>query len=353
MKTKTGKTTSKTPAKKAENKLPEEPKKFLEHKRSNPYQLSLFDLLDNEKDFSHTIELYDFMPKYVWGKVERVGGVFLPRLEREFECRGKKYKLTLFPASIEDENGGEKYHYPAKREEIVEDALRKIMAEGSGVFLDGEAGVSFTLYRLQKELKENGHSYSRQQIKDALEVLAKTNIELKSESGTVELIFHPIEAIGFNGENEETQTFVRFSPLVTKSIKERSFRLFNYKKVMSYKTVIARQLHKRMAHNYTQASLTDHYTIMLTTIIRDFGLTRRKQLKDNLREVEEALVELKETNVVINYKADKIIEKSPRVKLVDVKITIQPHFDFVAEVKKANTRKKLELVEVNAAKNKL
>jgi hypothetical protein len=106
-------------------------------------------LLDNEKDFSHTVELYDFTPKYVWGKVERVGGVFLPRLEREFECRGKKYKLTLFPASIEDEKGGEKYHYPAKREEIVEDALRKLIAEGS-IFLDGEAGVSFTLYRLQK-----------------------------------------------------------------------------------------------------------------------------------------------------------------------------------------------------------
>ena len=325
----------------------EEPKKFLEYKQTAPFQLSLFDLLDNEKDFSHTIELYDFMPKYVWGKVERVGGVFLPRLEREFECRGKKYRLTLFPASIEDENGGEKYHYPAKREEIVEDALRKLMAEGGGVFLDGEAGVSFTLYRLQKELKENGHSYSRQQIKDALEVLAKTNIELKSESGMVEFIFHPIEAIGFNGENEETQTFVRFSPLVTQSIKERTFRLFNYKTVMSYKTVIARQLHKRMAHHYTQASIADHYTILLTTIIRDFGLTRRKQLKDNLREVEEALAELKEKNVVINYKADKIVEKSPRLKLADVKINIQPHFAFVDEVKKANIRKKLELVEIN------
>lgn len=326
---------------------PKEQKKFIEYKQSAPYQLSLFDLLDNEKDFSHTIELYDFMPKYVWGKVERVGGVFLPRLEREFECRGKKYKLTLFPSSIEDENGSEKYHYPAKREEIVEDALRKLMADGGGVFLDGEAGVSFTLYRLQKELKENGHSYSRQQIKDALEILAKTSIELKSESGIVEFIFHPIEALGFNGENEETQTFVRFSPLVTKSIKERTFRLFNYKTVMSYKTVIARQLHKRMAHHYTQASLTDHYTIMLTTIIRDFGLTRRKQLKDNMREVEESLAELKEKNVVINYKADKIIEKSPRLKLVDVKISIQPHFQFVTEVKKANTRKKLELVEIN------
>jgi hypothetical protein len=325
----------------------EDPKKFLEYRQSKPFQLSLFNLLENEKEFSHTIELYDFMPKYVWGKVERVGGVFLPRLEREFECRNKKYYLTLFPASIEDDKGNEKYHYPGKREEIVEDALRKIMADGQGIFLDAEAGVSFTLYRLQKELQDNGHSYSRQQLKDSLEVLAKTNIELKSESGKVEFIFHPIEAIGFNGENEETQTFVKFSPLITKSLKERSFRLFNYKKVMSYKTVIARQLHKRMAHHYTQASLTDPYTIMLTTVIRDFGLTRRKQLKDNLREAEESLNELKEKNVVINFYVNKVIEKSPRIKIIDAKINIQPHPEFVTEAKRANARKKIETGNTN------
>jgi len=340
MKTKTGKKTE---------LQPEEPKKFLEHKQSKPFQLSLFDLLENEKEFSHTIELYDFMPKFVWGKVERVAGVFLHSIEREFECRKKKYLLTIMPASIKDAKGKEKYYYPAKREEIVEDALRKIMAEGQGIFLDGEAGVSFTIYRLQKELQDNGHTYNRQQIKDALNILSRTTLELKSESGNVELTFHPIEAIGFVGEDEETQTFVKFSPLVTKSIKDRTFRLFNYEKVMSYKSVIARQLHKRMAHNYTQASLTDPYTFLLTTIIRDFGITRYKQIKDNFRELEAAIEEMKSKNVIINHKADKIIERSPRVKVTDVKFIIQPHFDFVNEVKRANARRKRELAEINSA----
>jgi len=329
----------------------EKSKKFAEYKKSTPLQMSLFDLLNNEKDFSHTIELYDFMPKYFWGKAERIDGVYLPRLEREFECRNRKYTLTLFPASIEDSSGNEKYHYPAKREEIVEDALRKIMADGKGIFLDGEAGVSFSLYEVQKELKENGHSYSTSQIKDAIEILAKTNIELRSADGDLEFIFHPIEAVGFSGEENETQTFVKFSPLITQSIKEKKFRLFNYKKVMGYDTVIARQLHKRMSHHFTQAGLTENYSIMLTTIIRDFGLTRRKQLKDNLRELEAAIEELKKSNVIINFKLDKIIEKSPRVKLVDVKLTIQPHFEFISEVKQANSRRKLELIESKNSKS--
>lgn len=51
-------------------KMPNEAKKFLEYKQSKPFQLSLFDLLENEKESSHTIKLYNFMPKYIWGKVE-------------------------------------------------------------------------------------------------------------------------------------------------------------------------------------------------------------------------------------------------------------------------------------------
>jgi Initiator Replication protein len=324
------------------NRQTEKLRPFSEHTKTTPAQLNLFDLIENEKEFSHTIELYDFMPKYVWGKVERVAGVFLPRLEREFECRGRKYKLTLYPASVEDDQGNEKYFYPAKREEVVEDALRKIMADGNGVFLNGEAAVTFTIYQLQKELKENGHSYSRDQIKESLKILARTDIEIKSESGNMEVLFSPIETLGFKGEDGEIQSFVRFSPLVTNSIKEKTFRLFNYEKVMSYRSVIARQLHKRMSHHYTQASFTDTYNILLTTIIRDFGLARRKQLKDNLRDVESAIEEMKEKNVVLSCKVEKILEKSARLKVADVKLTFLPHPEFINEVKRANARKKLE-----------
>ena len=333
-----------TPGKKSKKEEP--PKKFLEHKKTTSVQIGSFDLASSERGFSHTIDLYDFLPKYVWGKVERVEGIYLPRLEREFESRGEKYILFVHPASITDKDGREKYYYPTKREDVVEDALRKIMAEKQGFLLDGEAAMSFSIYQLSKELKENGHKYDNRQIKDAINVLAKTTIELKSSDDKVSLIFHLIEAVGYKGVDDETHTFVKFSPLVTKSIKENTFRSVNYKKVMSYKHALPRQLHKRMAHHYTQASLTDPYTILLTTIIRDFGLTRRKQLKDNLRELEEALAELKNSDVVINYILDKIIEKSPRFKLADVKVIIQPHFDFVTEVKRANARRKIETVKI-------
>ena len=173
-------------------------------------------------------------------------------------------------------------------------------------------------------------------------ILARTNIELKSEDAEVEIYFSPIETLGFKGKNDEKQTFVRFSPLVTKSIQERSFRLINYEQVMSYKSVIARLLHKRLSHHYTQASLTDPYHFLLTTVIRDFGLTKQEQLRNNQIEVEKALEEMKGKNVVLNFKADKVIESAARAKLIDVKFNLQPHPYFVSDVKKANVRKQKE-----------
>ena len=47
--------------------------KIDDYNKSKPEQLSLFELIHpSEKDYSNTIELYDFIPKYVWGRVEPI-----------------------------------------------------------------------------------------------------------------------------------------------------------------------------------------------------------------------------------------------------------------------------------------
>lgn len=315
-------------------------KEFEKLEKSKPLQLMLFELDPKDKDYSQTIELYDFIPKFNWGKSKRIEGEFLRTIKREFECRGKQYHLTLMPARIEDGKNGSKEYYPSQREELVEDALRKMMTEGQSMMLDGEAGISFTLYQLQKELSENGHTYSYDELKDAIRVLNGTDLILKDEAGTTEAAFSPIESYGFAGEGKETRTFVRFSPLVTNSIKAGSFRMINYDKAMSLKSVIARQLHKRMSHHYIQASLTNPYDIMLTTIIRDFGLTLQRRIQYNLDEVEIALGIMKEKNIIINFKIEKVFELKPRRKLVDAKIFLQPHPHFIDDIIKANKNAK-------------
>ena len=316
-----------------------------DYDQSRPMQLTLFELLlPQERGLSNTIELYDFIPKYHWGKVERIGGEFLRALEREFECRGQKYKVKIRPASIEDKDGMERYYYPSKREELVEDALRKFIAEGQGVFLDDAAGVTFSLYQLQEELRRNGHSYNKQEIKDALLICARTNITVTSEDGSAVLVSNLFETVGlqtresWKGNGQKTRAFVRFNALVSKSIQNRTFRQINYEKVMSYKTVIARQLHKRMSHHYIQASISNPYHILLSTIIRDLGLTLYDRLRDNLRDVQIALDEMKLKDVLLSYKIEKVLENSKRNKLLDAKFILIPNPAFAGEVTRANKR---------------
>lgn len=323
--------------------VPAKAKRLDDYDRSKPVQLTLFELLlPNEREFSNTVELYDFIPKYHWGKVQRINDKFLDSLEREFECRGVKYKVKIRPASIEDRNGVERYYYPSKREELVEDALRKFVTEGQGVFLDEQAGVTFSLYQLQEELKRNGHSYSKDQIKDALLICARTNMTVTTDNGSSVLVSNLFETLGLQTRDDwkeqgnKTRAFVRFNSLVTKSITSRTFRQLNYEKVMSYKNVIARQLHKRMSHHYVQASFTNPYHILLSTIIRDFGLTQYAQLRDNLRDVQIALDEMVEKKALLSYKVEKILESSKRAKLLDAKFVLLPDPSFTSEIIGAN-----------------
>jgi hypothetical protein len=330
--------------------VPEQSKRLEEYEAATPQQLTLFQLLDlpqeKQKHYSNTIELYDFMPKYHWGKVQRINGEFLRMLEREFECKGVRYKISIAPAKITDKDGLTRDYYPSKREELVEDALRRLATTRHGVFLDDMAAVTFTLYQLQQELKNNGHSYSLSELKDALFICANTRLTVKTEDGGAVLVSGMFETLGlqtredWKGTGAKTKAFVRFNSLVTASIKSGTYRQLNYAQSMGYKNVIARQLHKRMSHHYTQASIIHPYHIMLSTIIRDFGLEEYKWLSHNLTYVQKALEEMKEKNVVLGYTIEKILEAGNRNKLTDAKIIITPNPHFAAEVIQVNARQK-------------
>lgn len=329
-------------------------KKVEEFTQSKPEQLRLFEFLETEdKKYSNTIELYDAIPKYFWGNVKRENGRYLNDLRRTFEFRGKKYRVTIRPARLDDKNGISKEYYPSQREELVEDALRKLACEGRGIFLDNQAGVVFSLYVLQQELKRMGHGYAIVDIKDALLICAQTTIVLEtedgqpiSEYGKATLVSHLFETLGLQTREDwkthgsKSKAFVRFNILVTNSINNVTFRQLNYEKCMSYKSVIARQLHKRMSHLFIQSSATTTFGILLSTIIRDFGITPYAQLRDNLYQVEEALEEMKEKDVINSFTIDKIFDVQRKNKITDAKITIVPHPRFTSDMIKANERQK-------------
>jgi hypothetical protein len=105
--------------------------KVEEYVQTKPSQLELFEYSDTKTDiYSNTIELYDQMPKYYFGGVEREHGKTvdaLPILQRDFVHKTKGFSLQTSPAALLDKKSGKTVHfYPSQREELVEDALRKI-----------------------------------------------------------------------------------------------------------------------------------------------------------------------------------------------------------------------------------
>src|SRR4029450_4507 len=155
--------------------------------KTQPQQLSLFQtFLPADERYSNTIDLYDAIPKYFPKKrlkKERVEGMFLPMLKREFEFKGERFVVKITPAKLETREG-EGDFYPSHREELVEEAIRKIASTRlNGIFLNNIAGVQFTLYELKKELKERGHDIDLRELIDSLKICNLTNISVQKDDG--------------------------------------------------------------------------------------------------------------------------------------------------------------------------
>lgn len=318
------------------------------NKQETSVQLSLFNLLPESSVFSNTVELYDAIPKYIVGK-NRFGERLYP-IERTFKHKESVYKVVIKPAMIKNAAGEYIDALPGQREEFVEDALRKIATEGSAVAVGAQVGVLFTLYQLQKELKRTGHSYSYAQIRDALEVLVSCNMRLtmilennKKEELFSESLFGRIagktEEGWIEGEGKKTSFVIFFNSLVKKSIFELTFRRYNYEICMKYSNFIARYLHKKMSHNYLQASMMNPYQIKLSTIIEGSGMKPYSKNSENNKYISKALEEMKQKNVLIDWKSARIIN--------DYKYSLIPSQSFVAEIKRSNQlhRKILEIGE--------
>lgn len=318
----------------------ESKKRFEDQVVTEPLQLSLFSMFtENREDFSQTIS-YDMFPTKFYGKPAYIGDRFLENLERTFEMNKKRYKLTIKPARITNKKTGQSRDaYPGKREELVEDALRKMAASGhraKPVLLDDDFAVIFTRKALFDELKEMGHEYSYWQIDEALEILFESSITMESEDGDNIAAFHPIQEYGIKGRDGDNHTYVKFCSLVTESIQNNAFRLINYKKLMRYSSIIARKLHKRMANRFIYADENKTYNISLSTIFRDFGLNEEQRVTNKFIDVKEALEELKEAKVISSYEERKIHNQLKKNKIDDYVFEIFPHQEFIDEVIKAN-----------------
>lgn len=326
--------------------------------RPQGLQYDLFSqFFGKSENLSNSIELWDAIPKFSFSArmqaLMRDDQGRLPVYQRVFEHHPAPKAenptfictLTLQPASILI-NGRRTDCYPSADEELVEEVLRKIFADQSCGLHDavrGESWVRFTLHMIRSELARRGRTRSIAEIKQSLEILSKTVLDVIIDGrGAKRTVYtNPI----LNDLTRVTRAEWRDDPkamwtarlpgLVSASINALSYRQFNYAVLMSLDAPLARWLHKRLSHDYTNAHLMHPYRILFSTIERDSGLLHNCRPSANAAAVKRALDELVEHRVLLSVQTEKRFNGRA---LSDILYTLTPHMDFVAEIKAANAR---------------
>ena len=311
-------------------------------------QYDLFSqFVTNDKDkVSNTVEVWESIPKYFFTprqveKLRTPTGHADP-FEWSYNYNDHDYKVEIQPALIKQKNGKYKAFFPSVTEELVEEALKKILSDqryGHHDPKNVETWVRFSLSMIRAELKARGRSRDIAQIKHAIDVMKKCNLTIFKEekelwSGS---ILQDLVTIGRKEYLEDTnaQHIARLPLLVSHAINQLGYRQFNYDRLMSCDEQLTRWLYKQLIHRFRQAGYMNSYHFMYTNLERDSGLLQQGRSNDNRRKVTAALDELVSRGVLMSYEAE--IRREGR-KIADVKYTLRATTDFVAEQKAANKR---------------
>jgi len=324
-------------------------------------QYDLFSsFLGDPAELSNSIELWDAIPKYHVSARRQVSlrnaEGRLPVHEHRFVYNDQPCRIVIQPASIQDEDGKYQDWYPSTNEQYIEEVLKKFFADASyGLHEPGEARswVKFSISMIRRELDARDKARSSQEIIKSLEILANTVIRVYVGDSKKPIHTEPIlgQLTGVSRaeylEDPSSLWVARLPFLVSKSINQITYRQFDYGTFMGLSSPLARWLHKRFSHRYTNATIGNTYHLMLSTIQRDSGMLTHARINTNTKSLEKALEELVAADVLTAW--DKQEQRGDRNKIHDIKYVFYPSMDFVTKVKAANKRKKVAGAESGGA----
>jgi hypothetical protein len=315
---------------------------------------------------SHTLDLFDAVPKYPFATTR-----FVDKAERiavDFKFASKHYRAEILPAQIKDPaTGQERLVFPGGREELVERALRYLAVQQIAkvkLTPDGKrhsVTVFFTLSMIRRHLEKLGHGFNLSEIKEALEILSGTMIEIflldddvaqqprratrtRSIKGTI-LTSYTKDFSEEDQTGEASLVAMTFHQLVTAAILQMAYYPINALRVGKLKSTLARWLTTRMSHNYRQARKYgwlegDGYHLSLETILTERGLVKEKRVRANVESVRAALAEMKKEKIL--FQTNPYVEKLTLAtgrggrKIVGAVWTLYPSGEFVEEIIRGN-----------------
>jgi len=317
-----------------------------------PDQLLLFQVPDhNRHEYSEAFEIFDLVPWFIPRApseyaIDKTGNKYLPPIERNFRIKIDKneYEATIAISPVQikgkkEDKGKYLSKYPGLRENNVEKALRKLATLSDRSYFDRNTlTVQFHFSELQKVLMEMGLNYYVWQITEAMEILAKSNIDLKiaGDQGFVGSIIE-------YGRIESKKIYVvKFCSMYTEALIERSFVLYNntkYGRLSSAKnSALTQWIFMVLSIRYKNASKDSPYDFHLKSVMRDSPMNNKDASKMYANLVE-SLNFLKSEGILSDViEGEKIFESRT---LVNAKITVYAGDSLIQDTKKRLHRKKI------------
>ena len=231
----------------------------------NPqYELFTQFVTNDKSEVSNTVEVWESIPKYFFTPTQvnklRITNGHANPFKWLYQYDGIDCAVKIQPALIEQDDGNYKAFFPSVTEELVEEALKKILADQRYGLHDPhniETWVRFTLSLVQKELNARGRTRNRNQIKHAIEVMSSCVITFYKEDKEVwkGSILQDLVTVG-RGEylaDTNSQHIARLPLFISHAINQLEYRQFNYDRLMSCDEQLTRWVYKRLIHRYRQA----------------------------------------------------------------------------------------------------
>lgn len=307
-------------------------------------------------------QVYEAIPKEVYKTdpcINWVNERLADPVKKPFSLDGQSFVSEIAPASIEDKKTGQyKSKFPELREARIEYAIISIVSKQQ-VKVEGDNQhnrifkLYTTYYQIQKEiveainkvsnkdLKPNNCPYNTTEIKEALEILKKTNITVKNEAGEGVYIFTRIKDIYMDNKN----VVIELGTMITNYIESGDWISTDKNRILASRGKYELRLRVLINLKFRYASRGTCYSPSLSFLVQQIDFKESKDKRTTLQRMLKELNKLEEIQPIQAVEVEKIFDGK---RLVDAKFHIYATDDFISETIENNAlskRVKTDLID--------
>lgn len=338
----------------------------------NPYEIRL-----DDEDHSNLVSIYDALPRFSWAS-KTVRDMSQMTTQLDGSLNGQPFRVIMKAVSMEipvkvkgKATGATEWVglYPGSREECVEEALRKFSTQ-PGRFNESKCSVSFSLYDLRKELKSLGHTYTYDELRQALDILAKSSLTIQTRAADgdkIDITSTYLPFLILRSKNKKSKNYVDekdiaeedkdnvdatlcdavLHPLISRGIERGDFRLYHYSTSMRLTNSLAKILNRELSMRWRNASPSHPYRFHLVEFLSNTARGLSKRMPEDFRAVNLALTELVKEGVLSEFKSTPI-KKLKGKGAIDYIYEVLPTNKFVGMMIDGHRREKNRVLALSA-----